>query len=294
MLLCNGTERTIIKMKNTKTLRKKLGSIKRTLKTSIQEFLYYVRRKSLVAIRKIISPKKHYYTFGILCIKHDAYARLVINQANSLHYFNPMHRFEIWVDDICAEYFEKHRKSFDYPQRIIIKNMFGKAEKPWQQYKMDMFITLSRNGALGVDADTIWHSDLVFDNNKIHMFAPAHLFGDSKVETSLIMNLFHKPEWLSFMHFVSAFLYIPPHLMTEKLAQDAKTFLETILSNPLTFLPNESDRISTHRISEQIAFCLALQSNYPGMVATLKDNDSRKNRKLAEPLYYGCENNIIR
>lgn len=171
--------------------------------------------------------------------------------------------------------------------------MFGKAEKPWQLYKMDMFIELSRNGAVGVDADTIWHSDLVFDNSKIHMFAPAHLFKDSKVETSLIVNLFHKPEWLSFMHFVSAFLYIPSHLMTEKLAQDAKTFLETILSNPLTFLPNEQDRISTHRISEQIAFCLALQLHYPGMIVTLKEDDRRKNKKLAEPLYYGCENNII-
>ena len=278
-------------------MKKKLQHIlwltRRTITRFVQKSSWYVRRKSLVIVRKMIgSKKKNRYSFAILCIKKEAYAELVVRQANSLHYFNPTHTFTVYADQVCAAALKKMLPLFDYPDQITIKDAFGIATKPWTHYKMKMRIEVSRAGGVDIDADMVWHGDPVLDRSRPLMFAPARLFKEHRAESAVITQLFKKPEWLEYTHFISAFVSIPPKFMTEAFANDAQRFVDMILDNPLDFIATEEERGELRRVSEEISICFALQTHYPGLTAPLKKDGGRKNKELVEPIYYGVENRV--
>lgn len=253
-----------------------------------------IKRKSKVIYRKLVPfIPSNSYTFAILCIKKEAYVDLVIRQANSLHYYNPTHKFVVYTDNICSEVLEKNRSLFDYPNQITIKNAFENPTQSWTYYKMEMRIENSRLGGIDIDADMVWHGDPVIDRTRPIMFAPAFVFKDNEIQSEMILKLFGKPEWLPYTHFVSAFVSIPPEFMTEKLAKDAREYVKIMLEHPLDFISEQAVKNSIRRTSEEIAICLALQSNFPSLTIPLKKDGNKKNRELLEPIYYGCENEVI-
>lgn len=286
-------------MNNTKSFKHSAWVIRTKFRTVLNGFFSLLSRKIRVFYRKFKTPRadtqtnKEPYMFAILCIKKSIYADLVVRQANSLHYFNPTHTFVVYADDICADALEKNRGKFDYPNQITVKRAFGVATLPWQIYKINMRIENARLGGIDIDADMVWHDDPVIDRTRPVMFAPARIFNENPAETAVILQIFKKPEWLSFTHFVSAFVSIPPKFMTEKLGEDARYCVKMMLENPLTFVPEQSERDEIHRCSEEIGICFALQSNYPGLTQPFKRDGGRKNKQVLEPIYYGSENRVI-
>lgn len=279
----------------TKTLRHYIWTLRKNLLSNLKKAMLIIKRKSKVIYRKLVPfIPSNSYTFAILCIKKEAYVDLVIRQANSLHYYNPTHKFVVYTDNICSEVLEKNRSLFDYPNQITIKNAFENPTQSWTYYKMEMRIENSRLGGIDIDADMVWHGDPVIDRTRPIMFAPVFVFSEYKPQKDLILEIFRKPEWVAFTHFVSAFVSIPPEFMTNQLENDARMYVKMILDNPLTFMSNQSDRDETYRVSEEISICLALQSNYPGLTKSLKIDGNKKDKYLLEPIYYGCENKIVR
>lgn len=255
---------------------------------------WYIQRISKVIWRKYFPHNTtHVYTFAALCVKKIEYCELIIRQANSLHYFNPHHIFVIYADTICKNRLESKKHRFDYPKQITIKDRFGTATRSWTHYKMEMRIENSRLGGIDIDADMIWHSDPIIDRSRPIMFAPAFIFKENKTQSDLIINLFKKPAWLEYTHFVSAFVSIPSQFMTDKLAQDARNYVKMILDDPLTFIEDQDSRDELKRVSEEMAICFALQSNYPGAIRALKADGNKKNKEVLETIYYGCEQKII-
>ncbi len=125
------------------------------------------------------------------------------------------------------------------------------------------------------------------------MLVIASVIQESKNESLLVEQIFSKPEWKRFKHYVTGFVSIPSHFMTEKLAHDIRLFNEKIITHPLSFISNEDERNSTRRLAEELGINLALQSNItPELITTLKTEDGPGSKKSLESLYYGCLNQV--
>ena len=228
-------------------------------------------------VRKGIPVFPTSYNFVILCIKNTTYADLAIININSLHYYNPTHHITVQCDSKCYSYLNKHMSQFDYPTKITLEQVADVTNKGWQFFKVEAIINAAQNDRILFDADTFWHEDITIDRE----------------EKVVIENVFHKPEWLSFIHHVAAFVSIPKKLMTPELADDMRKFNQMVWDSDLNFVP-EDKRDEIKRLSEELAVNLSTQLHYPkDMVVTLKEVDGTKNRTKMESLYYGCRNKII-
>jgi hypothetical protein len=270
------------------------GTVKDFLKTILRQCkrcIFYLQRKWAKAFGT--SPKKPGYTFAILCIKKTVYGDMVVDNINSLHYLNRNHSVVLYCDTLCSDYLQARKNSFDFPEKIIIKDSYGMADKPWQHYKINVHIQAAWNDQIDTDADGVWHEDPVVDKNKITSLVIAYNMASSPKDILVLEKIFGKKEWSTFNHYVGAFLSLPKKFMTEKMAEDLQKFNDAIFYHPLDFLP-ESERAEIRRLSEEFAVSLAIQSNFPAeVITTLKTEDGPGSKKSLQSLYYGCMNRII-
>lgn len=253
----------------------------------------YFKRK----IRKRYQPFSHIaaenYNFAILCIKKTIYAKMVIENINSLHYLNPNHKITLYCDTLCAEYLQAKKNKFNYLSMVDIKNTCNDADKPWQYYKVDTLIQASKHDGILIDADSIWHDNPLIDREKITFLVMAYKIKENKNEKFIAEKVLGKPEWVEFNHYVTGFVSIPSRFMTDKLAQDMRDYNDIIFRHPLDFVIEKNAWNGLRRLSEELAVNIAVQSNYPSELITIINTiDGPENKKLLQPLYYGCLNQI--
>lgn len=252
----------------------------------------YIKRRAKKVIRLIHTSESEGHTFLILCINKTVYADMVIENINSLHYLNSKHKFLIYCDILCADYLSKRNK-FNYPENVSIKNKYGITNKPWQYYKIEAVIEASKMGYILTDADGIWHNHPSVNKEKITLLVLGRNINDNLNEKLLVETILNKPNWATYNHYVTGFVYIPSTFMTEKLAKDMRDINKLIFESDLNFIINEKDKNGLKRLSEELAINFALQDNYPDeKIFTLKKNDSLGDKNTLESLYYGCCNEV--
>ena len=271
----------------------KIKIIRRKLISLVLVSRIYTKQKIRKYLNYFLLSDKNGYTFAILCIKRIVYVDMVIDNINSLHFHNHNHEIIIYCDSICAEYLHSKKSKFNYLRQVIIKNICGVATKPWQYYKVDAVIEASRQNAILIDADGIWHEDPVIKRDVITLLVLAHKISDNLEEKQLITYEFGMAEWVNFNHYVTGFISIPSRFMNEKLANDMRIYNNKIFTSPLNFIDNNESKHRLRRLSEEIAINLALQSNFfKEEISTLKNEDGPGSKKSLQSLYYGCCNNV--
>ncbi len=261
----------------------------------------YNSRKSLGDFikRKIkkITPNKNpqnSYKFAITCVKRTEYVNLLIKNINSLHYINPTHEFTVYCDNKCSNELKRKKIWFDYPKKIKFNAVHSDGDKPWQYYKIETIIDASKKNLISIDADEIWYDDPIIERDKITFLVTSQKISDRPHECLLVEKLFNKNEWTKFNHYNTGFLSIPSHFMTNELANDFRTLFTKLFESDLGFIINKDNSNGIHRISEEIAINLAIQSNYTlDYITTLKNIDGPKNTNIVQSLYYGCSNKIM-
>jgi len=251
-------------------------------------------KRSLKKYFRLLSPsKKEGYNFVILCVKKTVYAEMAIENINSLHYLNSNHIFQIHCDDLCENYLNSIKNKINYSNCVSIKNTHGQASKPWQYYKIETLINASRQNAILIDADGIWHEDPIINTNVITLLVLANKISEKLQEKQLVIYEFQKAQWENFNHYVTGFISIPASLMSEKLANEMRIFNDKIFTSQLNFIDNTDSKVRLRRLSEELAINLALQSNFTKeKFSTLKNEDGPGNQKSLQSLYYGCCNNV--
>jgi hypothetical protein len=265
------------------------------MRNAVGNFFNTTARKARKVSRFIFGHKNaQAYRFAIVCVKRTPYAVLTINNINSLHYLNSSHEFVIYCDDTCETELQRLWHKFDYPKRVKINNVFKSTGKSWQYYKIETIIDASKNGMVLIDADGLWHKDPVVNKNKITFQVSPLKIKEKKEEFEIVKRVFNKPEWGEFRYYTSAFVSIPQRYMTDKVASDARNYLNILFNHDYNFLENQKERDEQKRQSEQFAVNLALLTNYASdTFAVLKKEDGPKNRDFVQPLYYGCSNRIL-
>lgn len=278
----------------TKRIKKILKPVYFFLNRSLLFFRDFSKRKIKKYIRIFYHQKfKNSYSFAILCVKNRAYIDLAIKNINSLHYFNPTHKFVINCDDICYNHLFTKKSSFDYPRNVDIINHYGNQNRPWQMFKIDTLISASNHGKILIDADEIWHSDFEIDPQKITFQAYAYKLKEQEPERLFVSTLLCRPEWGEFGHYVTGFLKIPKELMSEKIAQELIELTDKILTNNLDFL-SDVQKNGIKRLSEELAVNVVIQDNFTAnKIAVLKEKESKGDKNILQSLYYGCANNIL-
>ena len=261
-------------------------------RNSLKEFF----RRKTKKYQRILGFKNkpdNSYHFAIVCVKRPAYAKLAIENVNSLHCINPTHLFTIYCDSACEDFLKKNLRKFDYPKDVTINNAFGVADKPWQYYKLETAIEISREDWLLVDADARWHHDPIIDRSKITFLVSPKMIREKPDETLVIKNVFGREDWLGFRYYSSGFLSIPSRFMTDKVANDSRTLLKKLLDSKFEFLPSQGQRDDQKRQAEQFALNLGILSNHAeSNLTTLKKKDGTKDTNLLQSLYYGCARQI--
>lgn len=282
-----------------------MNSIKKNipepLKKMRRDFIAWLKnsrtsiKRKLRKYQRIFSPVvTGGYMFAILCVKKTVYADMVIENINSLHYLNPNHKVSIYCDTLCAEHLNSKKSKFNYSNNVAIRDTYGVADKPWQIYKIETLIDASKQSAILTDADGIWHEDPVVDKERVTLLVVAYKLSENENEKFLVEQVFRKPEWAEFNHYVTGFVSIPPRFMTDKLAQDMLGYNDEIYRSPLNFMAEGNAKNGLRRLSEELSINLALQSNFPTeTIATLKTEDGPGNQQSLQSLYYGCCNNVI-
>lgn len=232
------------------------------------------------------------YDFAIVCVKRPAYVQMAMDNINSLHFLNEKHRLTIYCDQVCLEEFSRIRQFLDYPEKVRALDFFGKAEKPWQYYKIETLITASKSDQILVDADSFWYHEAQINREVITMLVLAYEIKSNPTESLVINELFKDCPAAKLKHYVSGFVSIPSRFMDSKLESNLRRRVTLLLDNPLDFL-GESDRRNIRRLAEELAVNISIQLDYPGEIQTLKSNDGPKDRKIVQSLYYGCANQIV-
>jgi len=258
-------------------------------------YRWLLKRKSKKLKRQFLPHAGNYvHTLAIVCVKKSEYADMAIQNINSLHYLNSNYKFVIYCDNICANALQSNKQKFDYIENVEIKNAFGEADKPWQHYKLETIIEISKKGWLLVDADAFWHDEPRIDKEKITFLVSEKKVRDEEGNSATVTHLFGKEEWLDFGYYSSGFLSIPAKFMTESVIGTARKFLQILLYNDYSFIGSVEERGQQKRQSEQFAISLALLTHYlETLFTTLKATDDVKNKHILQSLYYGCEHGII-
>ena len=132
-----------------------------------------------------------------------------------------------------------------------------------------------------MDADTIWHGEPKADPEMVTLLVKAYDFGAKDDERDFLLRNDMTPA-LSWPHFVTGFVSLPPALYSEELASLAMEWTKKAFSD---------ERLK--RISEEIGVNLAIQTLVPReKIATLKEIDGPNDRYIMQSLYYGCVNDI--
>ncbi len=253
-------------------------------------------RRSYRLLRRQFSKNKSsttdQYDFAIVCVKRPVYVQMAVDNINSLHFLNENHRLTIYCDQICLEEFSRIRHLLDYPEKVRALDFFGKAEKPWQHYKIEALITASKSNQILVDADSFWYHEPQINRKVITMLVLAYEIKSNPTESLVIGQLFKDCSTIKLNHYVSGFVSIPPQLMDSKLENNLRRYVTALLDNPLDFL-GESDRQNIRRLAEELAVNISIQIDHLEEIRTLKSNDGPKYRKIIQSLYYGCANQIV-
>lgn len=275
-------------------IKKTIRPVYYSIHNFLSDLIEIMRRKWKKISRIFFNfPPVDTYSFVILCVKNTAYVALAIRNINSLHYYNPNHKFIIHCDKICYDAFEKQKHRLDYGNRVEAINLFSDDNKPWQLFKIETLITASKNDQILIDADEIWHADPKIDRSKIIFQVLAYKIKSNAEESSLVSKLFGQPDWVEFDHFVTGFLSLPSKFMSEKLADDCRAYTKKVMENGLDFIAEEK-RNDLRRIAEEICVNLAVQSNCArDDITALKSADPKGDKNVLQSLYYGCANKII-
>lgn len=268
--------------------------IKNRIIRTLRPVTWFFRRKLKKLLRIFTFDKnKKFYTLAIVCVKKIAYVDMAIKNINSMHYLNSNHRFVIYCDNTCYKEVKKRVGEIDYQDKVEIRNAFGESDKPWQHYKLETIIEISKNNWIMVDADAFWHSEPKVDPEKITFLVSEKKIKEEESNRDTVIKLFGKEEWLDFRNYSSGFLSIPAKFMTSEVIESARKFLSILLYNDYSFLDSEKVRGQQKRQSEQFSINLALLVHYPErMFTTLKETDGVKNTHILQSLYYGCEHQI--
>lgn len=263
--------------------------------------LHYLRKFNKYAMRKarkfkrIFLKEKHdlEYTLAITCVKRPEYIDLALKNINSLHYINPNHKFVVYTDNACAEAFNKRKRRLDYPKHVTLNNAFKEGGQPWQHYKLETIIEISKKGWMLVDADALWHDDPIIDQERITLLVNPNKIKEKAEESKVVTEIFNKPEWLDWGYYSSGFVSIPAKFMTDELADKSREFLKVLLYDDYNFIEGEEARGAQKRQAEQFALNLGILNTYPeSVMTTLKETDGVKSKHILQSLYYGCEHKI--
>jgi len=258
-------------------------------------FADFIKRKSKKIKRVFIKETfDQSYGFAISCTKKLVYADMTIKNINSMHYLNPESKYVIYCDEICFNYLNKKKFWLDYPKQTEFKKNDSEGDKTWQEYKTEMLIDASKKDLVCVDADAIWHSEPKLDRNKITFLLISRKMKEKEGEKFLMESFFKNKDWAEFYHYTTGFLSMPSKFVTPKFTSDCSKYLKMILNEKFGSL-NQEEQNSLHRLSEQIAMNIAVQTNYPPeQIETLKPpKGGPKDTNILQSLYYGCANNVL-
>lgn len=239
-------------------------------------------RRHLRQLTGIVGESKG-QLFATLCVKQTRYAEMALFNINSLHYINPHHRWRIYCDEDCANYLKSHLWQLDYPGQMQIIEICSKATKPWQYYKLQALISVSRdNGAL-VDADSRWYAEPPINDKSARLLTCAYELSENIEEMEYLHNLFPQIEFKGFKHYATGYIYIPKDYLDSKFTDTLWMAFNMIQENMSNF----------GRLADELAINIALQSNTTHKIEVLKDADGPGNRHILQSYYYGCWNSII-
>jgi hypothetical protein len=244
------------------------------------ELLFWSKRKwRRLRRRRKLFPLKG--TFCILCVKRLAYVRLALRNVNSLHFLHPGYQVRIITDNICEATLNRTLARFDYPHMVQVVNRFGAKSEPWQFQKVRCLMEASRNGWILMDADTIWHGEPETDPHMATLLVKAYDFGSKDKEKDFLEKN-NMSRALSWPHFVTGFVSLPPALYSDELARLAMVWTRKVFADE-----------KLKRIAEEIGVNLAIQSLIPrDKITTLKESDGPNDTHIMQSLYYGCVNDI--
>jgi len=239
-----------------------------------------VRKKSLFA-----------NDFLILCIKKPIYASLVQDNINSLHIYNPRHRFTIITDSACLPSLEK--LTFDYPKQVKFLNNYSDDPRPWQFIKIDTAFLAAEMNTILVDADTLWWSDPVVPAEGVVFQVKNKRFFDWHDEKISLSHIFGDQVQKEAFHYVTGFLRIPSTYVTPKLKEAVISLATKLWSFPQdTKIPLQNPT-GLQRLCEEIALGYTLQTFIPPeSITTLKENDPYNDKNTMQSLYYGAINGV--
>lgn len=230
-----------------------------------------------------VTPEKK---MCILCVKRPEYMKAAIANINSLHFFNPSFKCEIYCDDICFDFFESHKEELDYPQGTTCINLYKKVLKPWQQYKYETIVKISAENGVLVDADSRWFSEPRIERNKVMFLCPAYKVSVHPNETALLKALYQDKKVEQQTHYATGFLSIPAKFATKKLWSEVWKVYEYIRTST-----NDTELL---RLKDEIALNVAIQIHVPlEAITVLKDSDGPWDKRIILSYYYGCFNRII-
>ena len=257
-----------------------------------QRSMFFLKCKFKKYYRYFVKPnyenKVNLVTF---CVKRTAYCDMIINNINSLHYFNPNHELTILCDKLCYKYLTEKKSKFNYSGKVKIVDNVYESDVPWQYSKVETLIYASSHDAVMVDADSMWHSDLIIDKDKVMFLVSAYKFKNAvrEEEKELIKHFGFDLNW---NHYVCAFLYLPKKFLTEKLINDLRTYNDKIFN--YYKLDGNENKSQIRRLSEELGNNFAIQSNVPAeFITTLKKNDPFGDKNSLQSLFYGCLNQVI-
>ena len=138
-------------------------------------------------------------------------------------------RIHIVTDDICETALGKVGQ-FDYSNMVEVINRFGRGSEPWQFQKVECLMDASRNGWILMDADTIWHGEPKADPEMVTLLVKAYDFGVKEDERDFLLKNDMTPA-LSWPHFVTGFVSLPPALYSEELASLAMEWTKRAFSD---------------------------------------------------------------
>lgn len=260
------------------------------------EFIFLRKRQKYTVHKRKSGPHpfSHSYRFCVLTVKRTKYVDMLIDQINSLHYFNPYHVFDILCDSVCMKYLEENLHRLDYPDRILKTRVVTTTSGPWQIYKIQALLHAIDNGGILVDADMYWFGDLHINQSKALFFVKAYDLKSQDRECKVVSHVFKHPEWKNFSHYVTALVYLPYSLCTSDIRSQLLKYTKMLTSNSYSFLTSKTDRDAVRRLAEELAINFVFQSNLKGsQITVLKSSDSPGDRDTVQALYYGAMNQIM-
>lgn len=221
----------------------------------------------------------------LLLMKRNEYILPAINCANSIWYHSPHSKITIWCDVERKAQLNTMLKRFSRSDRILIKSI-PFPDREWQFNKMEIISSNLHEKDLFSDVDLIWNGKPPVPHKPL-FFVSEYDMRNRTITRWLLKKLncdFSRP-WL--MLNVSV-VGLADLAMSDPFSSRVRSIYEEIRNVSVDEILGIEDLPSLHRMSEQMAYSIAIQEKYDFEV--LKQTDSYMDGGLAESFYLGAIN----